>query len=221
MPDTIEAFVNKLQQEGVQAGQAEAEKLRADAQAQAEKIIADAKAQAESIVSDAEAEAASRLDRAQTEMELAARDTVSRLRDRLTDALNALFAQASREQLSDVDFLGKALHEIVMLYAQAEREQKSVVHINVPAEMRDKLKTWAFQELGAEAVEAARPRFSLKGKLAQAGFEYEVHGGTVEVTVESVTQLLSDMVTPALQDLLRKAADLPEEAAGKPTEDTE
>jgi V/A-type H+-transporting ATPase subunit E len=206
MAETIESFVSKLQEEGVQAGQQAAEKLRADAQAEADKIIADAKDQAEQILADAQADADGKIARAQTEMELAARDTVAKLRDTLEQCLSAVFAEASAEKLQDTDFIGKALYDIVTMYAKSEKDQKAVVHINVPDEMRTQLKEWAFSTLGSEAVEQARPRFELKGKLKQVGFEYEVHGGTVEVTTASVTQLLSDMVTPALQDLLQNAS---------------
>jgi V/A-type H+/Na+-transporting ATPase subunit E len=206
MAHTIETFVSKLQEEGVQAGQQAAEKLRADAQAEADKIIADAKAQAEKIIADAETEAQGKIDRAQTEMQLAARDTVAKLRDTLEHCLAALFSEATAEKLQDTDFVGKALYEIVTMYAKSEKDQKAVVHINVPDEMRTQLKEWALATLGSETVDKARPRFELKGKLKQVGFEYEVHGGTVEVTTASVTQLLSDMVTPALQELLQSAS---------------
>jgi vacuolar-type H+-ATPase subunit H len=207
MADTIEEFVNKLQQEGVQAGQATAEKLQADAQAQADQTIADAQAKAEKIVADAKSEGENILARAKTEVELAARDTIGRLRETLSTALNALLAESAKTALDDMDFIGRTLHDIVMLYAKADIQRHLLVKINVPDNVRKQLKTWALKELGQEVLKEVRPSFDLKGRLDQAGFEYEVHGGTVEVTLDSVVETLSELVTPALREVLTKATE--------------
>lgn len=206
MPQTIEQFVNKLQQEGVQAGQDQADKLIADAQAQADKIVADAKSQAEQIVADANAQAEQIVSRGKTDLQLAARDTINRLRDALQDGLESVLTQACKEKLNDVEFVGKCLYDIVMLYAKSDSEQKSFVEINVPADMRDQLKQWALDTIAQRDVEKARPHFDLKGTLKQAGFEYEVdQSGTTEVTLDSVVEILSSMVTPALREVLEQA----------------
>jgi vacuolar-type H+-ATPase subunit H len=207
MVETIETFVAKLQEEGVQAGQAAAEKLKADAQNQADQIVADAEAKAKKIVADAEAQAQSRSDRSKTDLALAARDTVGQLRETLCQCLNAVIAQGSKDVLADMDFLGRTLHDIVMLYAKADLERKLHIDINVPGEIQQDLKTWALKELGKHALADIRPSFDLKGHLQQVGFEYSIgDGGTVEVTLESVVDLLSRLVTPALRDVLAQAA---------------
>lgn len=206
MVETIETFVAKLHQEGVQAGQAAAQKLQADAEAQAKKIIADAQAQAKKIVADAQAQAQGLLDRSKTDLTLAARDTVAQLRETLCRSLNAVIAQGAKDVLCDLDFLGRTLHDIVMLYAKADLDRKLHVDINVPGEIRQDLKSWALKELGAKAIAEVRPSFDLKGSLQQVGFEYSVgDGGTVEVTLDSVVDLLSQLVTPALRDVLAQA----------------
>ena len=206
MPETIEAFVAKLQEQGVQTGQAEAQKLTDQAQSQAESILADAQAQAKSILADAQKEADGMIVRAQTEMDLAARDTIAKLRESLADCLQAIIADSARVTLTDIDFLGKTLHDIIVLYANADVERKMRIHINVPADVRENLKAWAFRELGQEVIERHRPSIDLKGKLKQAGFEYEVKDATVEVTLDSVVETLSEMVTPALRERLIAAA---------------
>ena len=84
MAESIEAFVSKLQEEGVQAGRQAAEKLRAEAQQQGDEIIRQAEIQAEEITADAKAQAESNLAKANTELKLAARDAVLRLRETLS-----------------------------------------------------------------------------------------------------------------------------------------
>jgi len=130
------------------------------------------------------------------------------LRETLCRSLNAVIAQGTKDVLCDLDFLGRTLHDIVMLYAKADLERKLHIDINVPGEIRQDLKSWALKELGAKAIAEVRPSFDLKGSLQQVGFEYSVgDGGTVEVTLESVVDLLSRLVTPALRDVLAQAAD--------------
>ena len=205
MVDTIEAFVGKLQADGVEAGRAAAEKLKADAQAQADAIAAKAQADAEKILADAKAEAESIIARGRSELQLASRDTVATLRQSLNDCLNALLAESAKAVLKDLDFLGRTLHDLVILYAKADLERKLHVEINVPGEIRDGLKEWAFKELGNEAIAEVRPSFTLRDKLRQVGFEYTVDGGTVEVTLDSVVAMLSEMITPALRETLDEA----------------
>ncbi|MHC4982208.1 MAG: hypothetical protein ACYTF6_03445 [Planctomycetota bacterium] len=203
--ETIESFVAKLQAEGVEAGKQAAEKLKAEAQRQAERTLEAAKAEAEKIAAQAKAEAEKTLARSKTELKLAARDTVLKLRDSLNAGLSAVLARGAKEKLSDVDFLGTVLHELVMLYARDEQRSTRQVKINVRPELRDKLANWALGELGGEEGKDGHHSIDLKGSLSQAGFEYQVSGATTEVTLDSVVAVLSELVSPALRELLDKA----------------
>ncbi|NBB94243.1 MAG: hypothetical protein GVY16_00695 [Planctomycetes bacterium] len=205
MAESIETFVTRLRKDGVQAGQAEADKLVADAKAQAEQIVADANKQAEQIVADAEKKAESIVARGKTDLQLAARDTLSRLRQTLSDCLNAVLTEGAREKLTDLDFLGTVMHEVVRIYAEADREGKTNITVDVPSEHHEQLKEWAFTELKNTFQGETHPHLDFRGRLQQAGFEYEVDGATVEVTLDSMVATLSRMVTPALRDVLEKA----------------
>lgn len=206
MADTIESFVSKLQQEGVEAGRNEAEKLKADAQTQADEIIDDARKQAESIIDDAKKEADAIVSRGKTDLQLAARDTLAKLRSTLGNCMTAVLSEGAKEQLTDLDFLGKVMHEIVRIYAEADRAGKTSITLDVPSEHHEQLKEWAFTELKKTFQGEAHPHLDFKGRLQQAGFEYEVDGGKVEVTLESMVATLSSMVTPALRDVLARAS---------------
>ena len=202
MVDTIESFVSKLQQQGVQTGREAAQKLQDEAENKAQKIIADAEAKAREIVTNSEKQGADIISRSQTELDLASRDTVAKLRDALNTTLNELLAKAATVTLSDTNVLGTILHDIVMMYTEADIKGNDLVKINVSADTRQKLIDWAIRELGREVVDNKRAHIELKGDLKQAGFEYSVHSGTVEVTPESVVATLSDIVTPTLRDIL-------------------
>jgi len=205
MAGTIESFVAKLQAEGVQAGRQQAETIRAEAEKQAKETLALARKQAEKITADARQTAEETLARGQSELELAARDAALRLQQALSLGLAAMLGQTVRRQLEDTNFMGKLLHEIVMLYVKSDFQCKDTLKINVPAEMRERLVSWAMAEIGHENVDKVRPSIDLKGTLADAGFEYTCRDSTVEVTRDSVVATLMDLVGPDLREVLAKA----------------
>lgn len=202
MTDTIESFVSKLQAQGVQTGREAAQKLQDAAEVRSQQIIADAEKRAREIIAEAQKQGESLLLRSQTELDLAARDTTAKLRSSLSNTLNKLLAAAAGVTLSDPKVLGTILHDIVVRYVEADIKGKDLIKINVSADLRQKLVDWAIKELGRDAVERRRGHIELTGNLKQAGFEYSVHDGTIEVTPESVVATLSDIVTPALRDIL-------------------
>ena len=214
MPETIESFVDKLQAEGVQAGRQAAEKIRAEAEKHAQAIIHQAEEKAEKIVAEAQAEADQLRARAQTELELAARDAMLRVRDALTKTVQGIFSSAVDKHLSDAEFLKPLIHDAVMQYVQADAKGITGVTINVSDQMRQQLTRWATQTL-QKAPEMAGKSVDLLGSLAEAGFEYRVSEGTVEVTVESVVETLSELVSPEIRKLVVGAAPQPHEGDGK------
>lgn len=204
MAETIESFVAKLQAEGVQAGRQEADKIRSEAQRQAGETLRQAKAQADKIVAEAQASAQSLLTRAKTELELAARDALFRLRESISQAIQAILAERARRQLADANFLSQVMRELVLLYGQADAERKTNIRFNVPPDIQEKLAGWVMGELH-KAAQAANASVDLHGTLSSAGFEYRANGATVEVTVESVVQTLKDLVGPELKNVLDRA----------------
>ena len=195
MAESIESFVAKLQAEGVDAGKKKARQLQDEANRNAEQIVADAQAKAEKIIADAKAEAENNLARGRTELQLAARDTALKLRETLTAALNAVLASQTRKELQNEEFLKSVLVEIVQVYARNDAGEEKI-QVNLPDEMKDKLSQWATSQLG---------QVDLQGRLNQAGFEYTATGATVEVTVESVVESLSSLVSPKLRQILEEA----------------
>ena len=204
MAETIESFVAKLKAEGVEAGKETAEKLKAEAEGQAKEIVQRAEAQAEKIVADARAEAESVLSRSRTELELAARDATLKLRAALSRALGAVLLHEVKERLSDADFLKELIREVVLQYVRADAEGAGSVEIALPPDMKDRLSAWAVGELKKAAGKGAA--VDLKATLGQAGFEYTVSGGTVEVTADAVVETLRELVGASLRETLERAA---------------
>ena len=206
MVESIESFVAKLQTEGVQAGEQAAQKIRTEAERQAADILAKAKREAESIVAAAERKAQQNLVQAKAEIELAARDVVLQMREKLGRILTAIITQTVRGQLSDAEFLKGVLHDLVMAYAQQDCQTGTDLRIKVTPEMKAKLAGWALGEMGHGLAGASHVSVDLKATLGEAGFEYSTDGATIEFTTDSVTALLSDMVGPELRAVLDKVS---------------
>lgn len=201
MAHTIQSFVETLRSDGVEAGRQAAEKIRREAQQQAEQTVREAEAKARQILEEAERQRQMTLERTRIELELAARDTNARLRDVLSQAVNRLLTQAASTTLDDSGFLKELIREVTLAYAQSDARGEQRIEFNVPEPMKRKLADWAiasFRQGGGEQ----KLSVELHGALATAGFEYKLAGGTVEVTPESVVQVLSQIVTPQLQELI-------------------
>lgn len=201
MTDTIESFVTKLKSEGVEEGKRQADQLRSDAQQQAEQIVADAKSQAEKIIADANAEADSILARSHTKMELAVRDATLKLRDSLEKALQAVLTGPVESQLNDAEFLKELIQSIVSRYLEAEIESYAPMKISVSPDMHRKLVDWAVTNLRVAAIDDTAG-IDVQDTLRQAGFEFSLHGATIEITMDSVVDTLMQLVGPSLREVL-------------------
>lgn len=204
MVQTIEAFVNRLQTDGVEAGQAEAEKIRVRAEQQAQQRLAEAAEQAKRLIAQAQAESETIRLRAETELKLAARDTMVRLQEALSRALQAVLVDSVREKLDDADFLGSLIRDVVQRYVDADAAGSGSISVNVSEQMRQRLLSGTVAAFRPDAP--AVKSIDLRGTLAEAGFAYEIAGGTVEVTVDSVVEVLSEMVGAELRKRVAAAA---------------
>ena len=205
MAETIESFVAKLQSEGVQAGEDAARRIRGDAEREAEAIAERARQQAAAVVADAERQATEILTRGKTQLDLAARDTVLRLRDALNRALGAVVARGSEARLKDTGFLKDLLRELIVLYAQRDSAGGTDIKVNVAPEARNALADWAMGGLRSEPGAAKGMSVELTSNLEQAGFEYTVDRATIEVTLASVAAMLSELVGPELRATIDRA----------------
>jgi V/A-type H+-transporting ATPase subunit E len=212
MPESIESFVKKLQAEGVEAGKEAAEKIKNNARRKADKIIADAKNEAEQIIAKAKNEADKQLLRMQTELELAVRDSILKLRETIGNILSAMLIRKVEKNLSDADYLEKVIREVITAYARADAEKQPFMEINISGELSDKLNEGILKEFFQNMGEG-QEKITMLSTLSKAGFEYKIDGATVEVSSESVSGLIAEMVGPRLQKILDNVIDNRSETA--------
>lgn len=204
MVETIESFVAKLKTEGVEEAQRQATEVLGEAKGQSEDIISKARAQADKIVADAKAEGQNILARGQTELELASRDAALKLCKSLENAMQAILGGPVKKQLDDADFLRDLLRDITMSYVKSDMQEGGCFKINLSPEMHKQLADWAIQMMH-EMADKTSETMDMKDTLSQSGFEFNIGGGTVEITQESVVEILMELVGPRLRDIFKKS----------------
>jgi hypothetical protein len=126
------------------------------------------------------------------------------IREKLSQQLTSLLQLNIEKSLSNPEILANILREVIPAYAKADAAGKQTTEINISANLKDTLLNSALQEL-KNAFTKQNTDIDVKYNLAKAGFEYKVEGSTVEISTESVTSLLSEMIDPDLQQYLAKA----------------
>jgi len=205
MPTNIESFVKTLESEGVDAGKKAAMKIEAEAREKAEKINAEAKETANQIIVEAQAEAEKVKVRMNSSLELAIRDSIFLLREKLGQQLKTILRLNVEQALNDEETLVQVLREVIPAYAKSNTEKKLTTEINISNNINSRLLETSLREL-AHSLKNQNVQLDISYNLAKEGFEYKVEGSTVEVSTESVTSLLAEMIDPGLQQFLEKAA---------------
>jgi V/A-type H+/Na+-transporting ATPase subunit E len=201
MATTLEGFVAQLHADGVESGRMEAEKLVEEARRQADALRRAAEEDARGVIAEAESRAELLVLQADTELRLAARDTLLQMKASLTDALDGILKQALSPLLTDPAILGQLLKAVVAEYARGDAAGARHIVIDVPEHLSDGLAEWLLQELG-RSVEGNETYIDVRGVLSEAGFEYRVSGGKVDMTLGAVADALRGMVRPRLWAVL-------------------
>ena len=110
MENKLQQLTQKLYDEGLEKGRAEADKLVADAKAEARKIVAEARAEAEEIVKKAEAKAEDVSKNTMTEISLAGKQAVGRIKSEIASLIIAkATARGVKEAVVDPAFIKEML----------------------------------------------------------------------------------------------------------------
>ena len=108
----VEALIERLRNEGVGSGRAEAEKIVKDARADAQTMLSKAKEEADQIVSRARTEAANLEKAGRQALEVAARDTVLDLKNRLSQRVAREVKRLVADEVQRQEILEKLILEV-------------------------------------------------------------------------------------------------------------
>jgi V/A-type H+-transporting ATPase subunit E len=206
----VQALIERLRAEGVEAGRQEAEKILAEARAQAERILAEAQAQAEGLVAQAKRTQAKLESASREALALAVRDAKLRLQEELSSAFDRKLAELVRQAMRPQPFL-----EQLILHVAGKVSQDlppGPITLVLPSEP-------ATLEALRQAPEATDPMTHLALRIAQemlregvtlkigtgfaAGIRIELgEGAMLDLSDEALSQLLLAHLRPRFRLLL-------------------
>ncbi len=196
MTSGIGDLLQRLRTDGVEAGEAEKQRIVREAEAKADAVLADAERRAKEIIAAAEAQAEARRKQLDTELNMAARDFTLRFAERVKrQKLEPLVTAKVADALGSADVLKEILVELI-------RSKVGSATVTLSPETRSKLEGYFQNEL-ARLLEGEPLEIINENGLG--GFRLQRHGEsfTWDVTGEAVANELSLLVAPALRKYLQ------------------
>lgn len=199
MQNKLQELTDKLYNEGLSKGKQEGEAIVAGAKAEAEKILAEAKAEAGKILAEAEKQAAEMKTKVESDVKMAARESISTTKQSIAELIVAkIAAEPAAKALSEAEFV----KEIVKAVAEKFNTEESVdLALVLPASLKDELEPYVENELAKTLKGGVEASFS---KKIAGGFEIGPKDGGyyVSLTDETFAELISAYLRPATKKIL-------------------
>lgn len=204
MENKLQKLTEQLYEEGLSKGRADAEKLVADAQTKAKAIVAEAKAEAEAIVAAAQKQAEDLSKNTMTEISLAGRQAVAKLKSEINGMIVAETAStAVAEATLDAAFVKDMLLAVAKNWNGASTDKVSLSAL-LPANKQATLDK-AFAASTKELLEAGVEVAYSKG--VKSGFKIGPKEGGYYISFadEDFDALLGEYLRDKVSTLLYKA----------------
>lgn len=191
MSEELQNLLDKIQRDGIDKANADAEKIIADAKAQANEIVKKAKADADQEIARSDAEQKAFALRASETIRQAARDVVLEVEGAVTTLLTKLLTENVNAALSDPDTVKKLAAETITAFSSNE---------DVTIATGEKF----VEAIRAELVAKQNIKI-ITDELSETGFSVRLDGGRVEheFTGEAIAAALSKRLRPQLASLIK------------------
>lgn len=191
MSEDLQSLLEKINRDGVQKAQAQADKIVADAKAKADAIVKAAESSAAAAKADADKAAAAYAERAKETIRQAARDIVLDAKNSVDALLDKLLAENVGKALSDPATVQKLVGDAVVEFAS-----KGDVDVALAPKVAAAL----------AASLAAKGNFKVvTDETLDTGFTVKLDGGRVEhsYTEEVFAEELAKRLRPDLAELVK------------------
>ncbi len=132
----VEALIERLREEGVQAGREEADRIESEARQRAGEILAEAEARAGSIVENARRDAENLRTGGEDALRIAMRDTVLKLKAQLAERMSDQVRRLVAKEMSQEAFLERLILEVAARARQdAGVDRGEPVQVLLPREL--------------------------------------------------------------------------------------
>nr|WP_319509176.1 hypothetical protein [uncultured Draconibacterium sp.] len=155
--ENLEGIVSKLKEQGVNAGEAEKQRIIENAKQEAEKMIAEAKATSKKIVKEAETKASQTEKNAEKAIAQASRDMVEATKITILNHLKAVFGNECHTLFTQEEYLKELLKVVI----DSISGKKS---IKVPPELHKEMEAFLLKEALLEEV-TLKPLSASKAKI--------------------------------------------------------
>jgi V/A-type H+-transporting ATPase subunit E len=208
----VRNLIERVKSEGVEAGREEAERIVNEARARAARIVEDARREAEQHLERAREQERTEQESGRAALQLAARDAVLRLEEELSREFARQLHRLVDERLKDPRFLERLIIELV---GRDRPEPTETAEVLLPEEairidqLREKSPELERDPVDGFVLSVARDMLrdgvSIRASRdLSSGLVIRLEDGDVEVevTTETVTELLSGHLLPRFRGLL-------------------
>lgn len=204
MDTSLQQLTDKIYQEGVEKGNAEAESIVAAAKKEAEKIIKDAEKKALKLAKKATIEAAETQKTSLSELQMASQKAIGALKQEITQIIGGDIIDSSiKAATSDVKFLQKTIETAIKNWASSDDK---ALNMNVIVPEKDEK---AIKEYFSKSAKGVLDKgFTIESaNNIKAGFQLAAADGTYKIsfTDDDFIAFFKEFVRPKIATLLFKA----------------
>lgn len=204
MDTSLQQLTDKIYQEGVEKGNAEAESIVAAAKKEAEKIIKDAEKKALKLAEKATIEAAETQKTSLSELQMASQKAIGALKQEITQIIGGDIIDSSiKAATSDVKFLQKTIETAIKNWASSDDK---ALNMNVIVPEKDEK---AIKEYFSKSAKGVLDKgFTIESaNNIKAGFQLAAADGTYKIsfTDDDFIAFFKEFVRPKIATLLFKA----------------
>ncbi len=194
MEQKIKELTEKIYQEGVEKGEAQAKKIISDAQEKAASILTEAKSQAEKIIADAKQQAAEIKRNTEAEIKISGQQALSAVKQRILDLITAkVVDDALKASLSDPNTVREFVSAIVHNWKGGTEPLK--LEVLLPAQKQEEFRK-AFEK-GASDLLKKGLNITFSNSI-KAGFRIGPQDGSFRIscTDEDFSEFFKEYLRP-------------------------
>lgn len=175
MTDKIQEITQKIYNEGVIKAKEDADKIIADAKIKAEAILLSAKKMQEEIIDKAQKQAEEIKRKTNTEMQLAARQFTSKLKQNITGVISTSQVDGTiRDAVNDIDFI-KNIIQIIVSNWKPEKSEDLNIKLLLPEKNEKAFTAFFDSKINETLNKGVEVKFDSK---LDTGFQIGPHDGS-------------------------------------------
>lgn len=201
MENKLQELTQKLYSEGVEKANVEADKILADAKSEAEKIKQNAEKEAKKIIADAEQKTVEIKKNVDSELNLAAKQSVRTVKQKITDMIvSKVIEEPVKKAFNDEKFVKEIIETVVKNWNPQKNETIDLA-VLLPAEMEKEFNQFFTAKSGKELNANLESSFS---ESVKGGFKIGPADGSYKIsfTEEDFENFFKSYLRPKTVEML-------------------